>query len=224
MSPAVRQIAYRVRIGDMLKGNMIMNGDRFSALEVKDRKVSRVNLICAVVDRYSNPAKNYNSLTVDDGTGQIQIKGFVDTYSLLQGIEIGDTIRIIGVLRFFNDEIYILPEVVKKIDPKWAHVRRLEMAKEFGEFEEKTDEFNPKTDEVDEEIVDVIEKEKIEDIQEGAKSIILKKIKESADGMDVEKLIMEINLSVDEINSSIASLIADGEIYEPRPGHLRSLD
>ncbi|MEM2956294.1 MAG: OB-fold nucleic acid binding domain-containing protein [Candidatus Pacearchaeota archaeon] len=219
----LRQVAYKVRICDLLSGNIIFNGERFSSLEIKDKKVSRVNIICNVIDKYTNPEKNFSSLTVDDGTGQVRIKAFSDSISLLDGLDIGDTIKVIGWLRFFNDELYILPEIAIKIDPKWGYVRKLELAKEYGEFKEETQK-KP----FEEEINEIIEKEKILDEniepEKNAKSIILKKIKENPDGIDVEKLIMELNISIDEINDSLKDLIAEGEIYEPRPGHLRSLD
>ena len=224
-----RQVANRIRIGDLIKGNAVFDGERFSSLDFNGKKISRINLIANVVDRYSNPEKNYNSLTIDDGTGQIRIKGFSDSSVLLANIEIGDTIKVIGWLRYFSDELYILPEIAARIDPKWGYVRKLELLKEYGEFKEievKKDSQNSDSmnfEETNEEVI----KEKLEDetiVQESAKSVVLKKIKESQEGIDVEKLIMEVKYSVDEINDSISGLIADGEIYEPKPGTLRSLD
>ncbi len=224
MQPQSRQVAYRIRLGDLLKGNTIFDGERFSYLETKEKKIARVNLVSNVVDKYSNPDKGYNSLTVDDGTGQIQIKGFSDTSVLLSGINIGDTVRIIGFVRYFNNELYILPEVVKKVDSKWAYVRKLELAKEYG-AEENSEPKQSYTPEKKEEIIEeVIENEKIEEIEEGPKAIILKKIKENQEGIDIEKLILELKIPVNEINETISVLISEGEIYEPRPGHLRSLD
>jgi hypothetical protein len=221
-----RQVAYKIRIGDLMKGNIIYNGDRFSALEVKEKKIARVNIICNVVDKYSNPEKSYNTLTIDDGTDQIRIKAFSDASILLNGLEIGDTIKVIGWIRSYNDELYIAPEIAVRVDSKWAYVRKLELIKEFGEFKS---EFEPKyeipkesqPEEIEEE---VISREKVYDIADSPKSTILKKIKENKDGIDIEQLIMALNFPVDQINEIKSSLISEGEIYESRPGYLRSLD
>ena len=43
----------------------------------------------------------------------------------------GDTLTIIGLLRYFNQELYILPEIVRKQDPKYLLVRKLEIDKSF---------------------------------------------------------------------------------------------
>ena len=222
-----RQIAYKVRLGDIEKGNIIFDGERFSSLEVGNKKVSRINVISNVVDKYSNPEKNYNALTVDDGTGQIRVKGFSDSSVLLSGLEIGDTIKIIGWLRHFNNEIYIAPEIAVRVDPRWGYVRRLELTKEYGEFKEEAEsaEHSEQTEHAEPLEEEKIEREKIEDeIAESAKSVILKKIRENNEGINVEQLIMSLKISVDEINDSISALISEGEIYEPKPGHLRSLD
>jgi len=214
-----RQTAYKIRIGDLLKGNIVYNGDRFSSLEVSERKISRVNIICNIVDKYSNPEKNYCTLTADDGTGQIRIKAFSDFFAVLDSLEIGDIIKAIGWLRSYNDELYILPEIAVRVNPKWAYVRKLELLKEYGEFKagfESKNEIEPEEE--------IIEKEKVYDTEDTPKTIILKKIKENKDGIDIEQLIMEVKLAVNEINETVSGLIASGEIYEPRPGFLRSLD
>jgi len=215
-----RQTAYKMRIGDLLNGNIIFNGDRFSSLEIKNQKIARVNLIVNVVDKYSNESKNYHAITIDDGTGQIRVKGFSDSSFLLLPVQIGDTIKIVGWIRHFNDEIYVLPEIVLRVDPKWAYVRKLELLKEYGEYKE-----NIQDSEQQEQEPEII-REKLEDneAQESAKSIILRKIKENKEGIDMEKLILEIKCSMDEINDAVSELISEGEIYEPKPGHLRSLD
>jgi hypothetical protein len=217
-----RQVANKIRIGDLLNGNIIFDGERFSALEVKDRKVSRVNVICNVVDKYSNPDKNFYSLTVDDGTGQIRVKAFTDSAILISGFGIGDTIKLIGWLRYFNNEIYITPEIALRADVKWAYVRKLELLKEYGEFRETGSNEAEKSTAPEE---DIVEREKLDlEMEENSKSIIMKKIKSSEDGIDVEKLIMDLKIPVNEISGVISELIAEGGIYEPKPGHLRSLD
>ncbi len=124
-----RQVAYKVQAGDIQLGNPVFEGERFSALESNGNKISRINILGNIIDKYTNPDKKYCNLTLDDGSGQIRIKAFSDQFDMLNKNGIGDTVSVIGLLRHFNDEIYIMPEVVRSVDPRWLHIRRLELGK-----------------------------------------------------------------------------------------------
>jgi hypothetical protein len=102
------------------------------------------------------------------------------------------------VIREYNSELYILPEIVKVVDSRWLLVRKLELQKMSKE------------------------------ILPGNFSIrdsILEKIKkaDSLGGLDKEQIILELNVSVDVANLEIKKLLEEGMIYEPRPGVLRYL-
>ena len=47
-----RNIAYKFRIGDLLIGKPIFDGERFSFLELGDKKIIRVNIIGNITDKY----------------------------------------------------------------------------------------------------------------------------------------------------------------------------
>jgi len=128
MEQQERQTAYKVSIGALLKETPTFTGEKFNHIEVLGKKVSRISLIANVVDKYVSPEKPFVSLTIDDGTGQIRVKLF-DKLEIVSDVNIGDTILAIGWLRFFNNELYILPEIIKKMDVRWTMVRRLELEK-----------------------------------------------------------------------------------------------
>ena len=70
-----RNIAYKFRIGDILIGKPITDGEKFSFLELGDKKIIRVNIIGNIVDKYESAGeKKYIFFTLDDGSGQIRIK------------------------------------------------------------------------------------------------------------------------------------------------------
>ena len=72
-----RHIAFKFRIGDLLIGKPIMDGERFSFLELGDKKIMRVNVMGNIIDKYeSEGEKKYSFLTLDDGSGQIKLKSF----------------------------------------------------------------------------------------------------------------------------------------------------
>jgi len=198
-----RNIAYKLRIGDIIIGKPIMDGERFSFLELGNKKIIRVNVLGNIVDRYQSEGESkYISLTLDDGSGQIRLKIFGDDVEKFKDVVQGNTVLIIGLLRSFNNEVYISPEILKPIDPKYLLVRKLEN-----------------------------EKNKIENAQPleqtqmtAIKDKILETIKESENegGIEIDKIIMDLKESSPEIiNQEIKKLLEEGIIFEPRPGKIR---
>ncbi|MEM3113439.1 MAG: OB-fold nucleic acid binding domain-containing protein [Candidatus Pacearchaeota archaeon] len=199
MADFKRAIAYKIKIGDLTKGKKIFDTDRFSFIELGDKNIARVNIVANVVEKYSSEEKQYISLTIDDASGQIRIKIFGDDVSKFQDIGQGDTIVVIGFVRFYNDELYITPEIIRKQDPRYLLVRKLE----FDKFQPK--ELNSK------ELIALSDK-------------IISRIKDSEpNGISQEVLILDLKESPDLINQEIRRALEQGIIYEPRPGMLRYL-
>jgi len=195
-----RNIAYKLRIGDILKSKPVTNEGKLLFLELGDKKLVRVNLIANAVDKYINDGdKKYASITVDDASGQIKLKAFGEDITPLKDISQGDTLQIIGLIREYNSEIYITPDIVKKIDPKWLLVRKLEIQK--------------------------LHKDAPLPTNASLREVILEKIKkgDSSGGIDKEQLILDTEASPEVINTEIKHLLEEGMIYEPRPGVLRYL-
>ncbi|MBU2612109.1 MAG: OB-fold nucleic acid binding domain-containing protein [Nanoarchaeota archaeon] len=202
-----RNIAYKLRIGDILLGKPIFDSDKFIHLELGDRVISRVNIIGNIVDKYeSEGEKKYIFFTLDDGSGQIKLKSFgEENYPKFKGISQGETVVVIGVIRNWNNETYIQPEIISAKNPKYLLVRKLELEKQKNR--------NTKP------VKDV-------KVAKAIKDQILGKIKsaEEEGGIDSEKIILEFReASPDTINQEIKKLIEEGIIFEPRPGRLRYL-
>ncbi|MCX6748136.1 MAG: OB-fold nucleic acid binding domain-containing protein [Candidatus Pacearchaeota archaeon] len=192
-----RATAIKLRIGDILKGKPIITEERFNFLELNDKQIIRVNIVANIVEKYNSEGeKKYLALTIDDASGQIRLKAFGDDVAKFQAKEQGDTVMVIGLLRYYNNEIYISPEIIKSQDPRYLLVRKLELDKEMP-----------------------ITKEEITEI----KSQVIDMIKKEAEGIDTDKIIMELKASPDAINQEISKLIEEGLIYEPRPGKVRWL-
>ncbi|MEK6895207.1 MAG: OB-fold nucleic acid binding domain-containing protein [Nanoarchaeota archaeon] len=200
-----RNVAYKFRIGDLLIGKPVLDGEKFTFLELGNKQIIRVNIIGNIVDRYDSPGeKKYTFLTLDDGSGQIPLKTFGDDIEKFKNFTQGLTVAIIGVLRYFNNQLYISPEIIKEQDPKYLLVRKLELEKE------RSSNFTP------------MQREQITAVKDN----ILDKIRdaENAGGIDKEDLIMQLrNFSPDIINQEIKKLLEDGIIFEPRPGKVRWL-
>ena len=99
-----RNIGFKLRIGDILLGKPILNGDKFSNLELGDKKIIRCNVIGNVIDKFqseSSTGKSYIFVKIDDGSGQISLKAFSDDSEKLKELIQGETILCIGSLRHF---------------------------------------------------------------------------------------------------------------------------
>src|SRR3989344_6273302 len=134
-----RNIAYKLRVGDILRGQPIMDSSaldnsgapRFKFVELGDKQVVRVNIVANVGDKFSSEGeKAYSNLTIDDASGQLRLKMFGDDVARFVGINPGDTIMVVGLVRYFNNEIYVSPEVITVKDPRYLLVRKLELEKD----------------------------------------------------------------------------------------------
>jgi len=196
-----RNVAYKLRIGQILSGKPIIEEERFRHLESADKKVVRVNLIANIIDKYIQEGeKKFASLTLDDATGQIKVKTFGEDIEKFEPFSQGDTVLIIGLLRSWNNEVYLTPEIIKKKEPLYLLVRKLEV---------EADE--PKQ----------VDKAQLTEL----KDKIIQRVKdaEKDGGLEIESLILELKEHPDTINQEIKKLLEDGVAYEPRPGKLRYL-
>lgn len=200
-----RNIAFKLRIGDLLIGKPIINEERFQFLELGDKKIVRVNVIGNIVDKYQSEGdKKYIFFTLDDGSGQIQLKAFGDDVDKFKDIHHGETVLVIGILRHWNNDTYIGPEIMREENPKYLLLRKLELEKKRAET------------------TPTIKKEQVVAL----KDKILDKVKnsETEGGAEIDKIIIEIReASPDIIKQEIQKLLEEGIIFEPRPGKIRYL-
>ena len=196
-----RHIAYKLRVGQVLEGKPTLEADRFKFLEHNDKKIVRVNIIANIIDKYVQEGeKKFASVTLDDASGQIKAKLFGEDVQKFANFSQGDTILVIGLLRSWNNEVYITPEIIKKRSPEYLVVRKLEIDSQQAKIPEKSE---------------------INRLREDLLSTI--KEQDSAGGAEVDKMILNLKSSPDVINNEIRKLLEEGLIYEPRPGRLRYL-
>lgn len=194
MEARIRATAYKVPIQAILAGRYVKEEDSPNYISIDNKKVSRVYIVGIVVDSQNS------SLVVDDGTSRIPVRSFED--SIFSNVNIGDMIMIIGRPRDFNDERYIVPEIVRKTNEKWMRIWKNET----------------KMIKID---------EKVESIEEGDVSIghhekIINFIQTHDKGKGVE--IEEVNSTFENSEKIIESMLKEGEIFENSPGKLKILE
>lgn len=202
-----RNIAFKLRVGDIQLGKAIMDGERFSFLELGNKKIVRVNVIGNIVDKYeSDGERKYIFFKLDDGSGQISLKIFGEDIVKFKEITQGLTVLVIGTLRHWNNETYIQPEIIKEQNTKYLLVRKLELEKSQNNLQKSAP----------------LEKSKIVAIKDSIISLI--KEAEESGGIEKDQIIMKLNdVSHEIINQEIKKFLEEGIIFEPRPGKVRYL-
>lgn len=196
-----RNVAYKMRIGGIIEAKPIFEEDKLKFVESNEKQIVRVNVIANVIDKYvQDQEKKFASITLDDASGQIKIKTFGEDIQKFSSLNQGDTILVIGLLRFWNNELYITPEIIKKKLPQYLLIRKLEVESDA-----------PKT----------LKKEALSALKD--RIITMIKGAEAQQGIDIDNIILETHEPPEIINSEIKKLLEDGLIYEPRPGKLRYL-
>jgi RPA family protein len=202
-----RQTAYKCTIATLNSGVFIKKqGWESNYLMTEYGDFSRINIMAVVV------SKDENSITLDDGTGQISGRVFERTEQL-ESILVGNVVLVIGRPREFNNKIYLTIEIIQRIEPGWVTYRRKELnlikkireLSELPKIERKTTE-----PEIVENVSTLNSKERIakliKDLDRG----------EGAGIDDVLKLSKVSN--GDEL---ISDMMMRGEIYESKAGYVK---
>ena len=207
-----RQTAYKVWISHLVKGKGTVDDSGLAYIPVGDKKVVRANIVGSVIGKETR--EGFGSLILDDGSENINARVWGEDTWLLDDIEIGDLVLVIARLGEFNGNVYLRPEVVKKIDMDWALLRRLEMVKEYGKPE-------PREVKVEEEKVE----EKVEKMDEPIPSIAIRekvlKLVEEREEVAMETLIDKVGEDERKVKAAVDELLKEGEMFMPRPGYLR---
>ncbi|MBI2557983.1 hypothetical protein HYW20_01565 [Candidatus Woesearchaeota archaeon] len=198
-----RQVAYKIRISDILNSSFVK--DELSAGYVKfaNFNVSRANIIATLISKSEQP--QYSSSVIDDASGKILLRSFyVNAFSKF---DVGDVVLVIGRIREFNGERYIMPEILKKLEGAgWINVRKLELGKTPVAIKETVgNEDNPQH-----------EDNAAENIY-----LLIKKL-DDGDGASVDDIIK--NSGSDSAEIIINRLLENGDVFEIKPGKLKVLE
>jgi RPA family protein len=201
--------ARKVRISDVMNGKWIKKeGMEPSYIETgQGEHLSRVRILGTVVSKFVSEDANFASITVDDSTETIRAKTF-KTAKPLDMINIGEIVDLVGKIREYNEEFYIIPEIVTKVtDPNMELLRRLEMtldSKKAGPGEKKA---GPAAAEEGENL----------------RRKVLEKIESGPAGVSFSEIMTSVAAPEEDIEAVINDLLSEGICYEPTPGKIRKI-
>lgn len=187
-----RNTAFKTRIKDVVDGKSIF----------------RARIFGSAVSKYISEDRTFASITLDDCSETIRIKVFKEDVSLIEEVEPGDIVDVVGKIDKYEGERYIRAESIKVVDdPNWELVWDLELILKGEKRLEREQKELP-------------EEETKGDI---SKAAVLNLIAESDKGEGVKyvKLLEESKLDDEKLEEILNGLMGDGEIYEPKIGRFK---
>lgn len=235
-----RQTAKKVRVREIMNGSFVKKeGLEPSFVKIESgEEISRARILGTVVSKFVAEDGNYASVTIDDGTDTIRLKVFKTTKPL-DALESGDMVDVVGKVREYEGETYIIPEVARKIEnPNFELLRRLELIYKYKGIKKAKDLVEKNKGKPPEELKKEFEKLGLEkqwiDLlmttgeSEGKGKGLLKKeilqaIESSPEGIVYSELSKRVKAKETDIESAIDELLNDGVCYEPSPGKIRKI-
>jgi RPA family protein len=211
------------------------------------RKLSRVRVLALIVGKFISDDEKYAAITLDDSTDTIRCKAFVNT-KIFDGFGPGDLVDVFGKLREYNEEIYIMSEIIRKANPNLETLRMLELEKiirnqkekikKIQELEKQTTDINElkslvKDSMSQDELKGILEAQEVDESMMQEKTATASEIKtqilklidkmDKGDGADYQDIMKKSGLSENDVDLAIQDLLESGMCYEPTPGKIRKL-
>lgn len=217
MAALERQTAQITTIAALLSGTFVKAEAQLQPSYIQTmggKRVSRVHLIAVVVS-LSDPLiqKVSSEVTLDDGTGKIVARSFEDP-SFFTGVQLGDILRIIGKVRIYHEQLYLIPELMKKISNKhWVTLHKLQL--QTLEKQQKM------CQQISEEIPIDAEEEEAVPLSPLEELMSLIKTLDEGNGAPMELILQKAGTENEKL---LHHLLEAGEIFEIAPGRIKVLD
>ncbi|MBL7206558.1 MAG: hypothetical protein ISS36_03095 [Candidatus Aenigmarchaeota archaeon] len=232
--PIERMTAMKVNISDIINGRWVQKEGMEPSFVTTQygMNVSRTRILGTIVAKFLAEDGNFASMTIDDSSETIRAKTFKTTKPL-DSFNVGDLVDLVGKVREYNGEIYVIPEVVRKITPNEELLRRLEILSikknrkpevipageivNTNEAEEqpKVETNIPKTEQKP------VEKKGID--KDTLRKEIIKIVEAEKEGIQYTEISKKVNASEEMVESIVNDILSEGICYEPSPGKIRKI-
>jgi RPA family protein len=220
--------AQKVKVEELLQGDYAASEEGVPYLITPwGEKISRARVMGTVVEKWLREDGEYCTVYLDDGTGVISLRGWREGAKELDELRVGDLVDVIGRVREYLGERYLVPHLLLKVkDPNWEVVRELEILLARRKALERG--IRPKKPPVREIEIEAPEGEEVEEIEELKLPQVPEELKKKAllvferldrgEGVREEELEKELGLGRKEVEDLLLVLMDEGEIFEVRAG------
>lgn len=204
-----RHTAYKLHIKDLVSNPYIKNEGEVDYVEFKDLKVARARVMATIVNKMTFD-NNSGFLVLDDGTETIRARVWENNFQVIDNAVIGDLVDIVGRVRQYNEETYIVPEIIRKASPDFFVLRKLELSGKRPKVKE--DKRAPAAEKKEEEVIGKNE------IYEFIKNL------DKGEGAELKDVMSESGLKKPECLKLVRELMADGSVFEPKAEKFKVLE
>ena len=230
-----RNIAFKIRISDILNSSYTKQGGFDpNFVEFGSMQVSRVNVMGVLVSVSTEEGQvSFQHLILEDGSGRISLRVFDSPFK----VSVGDIVQVIGKIREFNNEKYIIPEIVRHTDPAWIQFRNKELDVLYKDFYDISQPSTPPgsgpvsdkniVSDSSESIVEHTENVgslTVKSQDQSPADLIISIIRELDSGRGASFEDVSAKVSFDNTDQIIRNLLLQGEIFELTPGKYKVLE
>ena len=202
-----RQTAKKVRISSLMGGTWVKKEGMEPSFITTEygEQVSRARVMGTIVGKFVAEDEAFASITLDDGTDTMRAKTFKQVQPL-DTVNQGELVDVIGKVREWNGEVYMIPEVVLKVDdPNIELLRRLEIAEKLQAMGAHPAAAPAAA------------------APDGLREDVLKLISTEPEGISYDALLKKIEKPEPAVEKVINNLLGEGVCYEPTPGKIKKI-
>lgn len=210
-----RNVAHRIWLSNLCSGIYVESEGEFEPnyVQLQEERVSRVNVVGTVIDKFTGESATFSSLTIDDGSASMQLRAFKENMRIFNNIGVGDLVLCIAKPRLYQNEIYLVPDVAMKLDnPNWELLRKVELFKAYGKPQASIIRENPQA------AIAMPPKNYDGIVKQKALEIITQ---QGDSGTTIVFLSEQIRKPEDDTVQLIEDLVRMGLIYQDKPGYYK---
>ncbi len=217
-----REAAQKILLRHLQEGKIVQEEGATLLMLPSLEKAARVNVIATVL--FKEKLGNITNFLIDDGTGKAVFR-FFEPLAIVEQAEVGKAVLVIAKPRRYNQEVYLSPEIIKKVSSSWLQVRKKELPSDssqtWGGMEGNTFSGELGTERGAERKEIAVEPVEKEEIVPKMKVLNLIKTLDSGSGVPVEEILEKSALP--EMEQLLKKLLERGEIFQNAPGKVRVL-
>lgn len=244
LTDEMRSPGYKLKIEDLVQGEYIRSPEGTEPsylLTPWGRHVARARVMGTVADKFVREDQGYATLRIDDGSETISLRAWREAVPELDRFGVGELIDVLGRVREYEGEIYLVPELILRVeDPNWELVRELEIigfkrealsegvrprripTERPGPSQLKIDlPQHTKTTEPTAE--DVEEEPPLPEVPDEIKKQVILAIEklDKGEGATPAEVAIELNLPQPQVEDAFRVIFVGGDIFEPVAGRFK---
>jgi len=218
----MKPTAYKLRISDLLRGRYVRSADISEPSHLITpfgNKVIKARVIGTVVEKFLRDDHGYAMLRLDDGTDTITVRAWREEVQELEKFDLGDVLDVIGRIREFEGKVYIVPDMIIKVeDPNFELMREIENLNHAW-----LSRFSGSGAEAVSQAGEQVPEEGLPQVSEELKNRVILALErlDAPEGVSPMDICNELGIPEAQVEEALRVLLILGSIYEPLAGKYR---